>query len=199
MFYKASRVSEQAGAGGGGLYFRALVGKKCPLSARSGHHEQPVLASVPIEHKWIYEMNSFLTWICLSSLVLLSGCEMPDEFAPLEKIVRAHGIDDSEVAYIYMYRRTRDYQVVMLKNLKLCSDQRFKYLAVSTFDKETEKVFLSLLSNDFERCNIIFYGTAEAVNEARPYFLDGVFESGSLDANSNVKLVYDAAAAQFND
>lgn len=144
-------------------------------------------------------MNFLLTWLFLSSLVVLSGCGTVDERAPLEKIVRNHGIDESEVRYLYMYRGSRDYQVIMLKNLKHCADQKVKYLAVSTFDKETEKVFLTLLSNDFERCNIIFYGTSEAVNEARLYFLDGVFESGSLNANSNIKLIYDSAVNQLND
>ncbi|WP_415897266.1 hypothetical protein [Neptuniibacter sp. QD57_21] len=141
-------------------------------------------------------MKSLLSWICLSSLALLSSCGTINEVAPLEKIVKSHGLNDSEVTYIYMYRGTKDYQVIMLKNLKHCSDNKMKYLAISTFDRETEKAFLSLLSKDFERCNIIFYGTSEAVNEARSYFLDGIFESGNLDANSNIKKIYDSAVNQ---
>lgn len=141
-------------------------------------------------------MKSLLIWISLISFICLSGCKTVDEIAPLEKIVKRHGLDQSDVTYIYMYSGARDYQVVMLNNLRRCANQRFKYLAVSTFDAETEKVFLSLLSSEFESCKIVFYGTTEAVAEARPNFPNGIFLSGSLDANSNIKLVYDAAVAQ---
>lgn len=121
-----------------------------------------------------------------------------DEIAPLEKMVKNHRLDESEVSYIYMYNGARDYQVAILNNLRHCANQRLKYLAVSTFDETTESTFLSLLSDDLGECNIVFYGTAEAVASARSYFPNGIFQSGNLDANSSVKLIYDDAEKQRN-
>lgn len=147
------------------------------------------------------EMKLLLILICLSLSIAfwkfnVKGWDVVDEIAPLEKMVRSHRLDESEVSYIYMYSGARDYQVVMLNNLRHCANQRLKYLAFSTFDEATESAFLTLLSDDLEKCNIVFYGTAEAVASARPYFPNGIFLSGNLDANSSIKLIYNDATKQ---
>lgn len=114
-----------------------------------------------------------------------------DELSPLESTVKKHKISDDEVVYLYMYGKTDGYKIVVEENLRLCSEGKIKKLAFSTFDKETESIFLSLLRDKYSPCYLIFYGTESAVEIVKESVDAGVFVIGDLESNSEVKRLYE--------